>query len=163
MLELNITKEWDYTTPDIENKIKECIQASDSVYIKKEYQSDNEKNDLIKWLDQQNCEYYDSMQIKFNPWNKVYPVESKDGFKVRYILFNDNLKNEFLERFKVSIIDVKNALDFHLETLGFFVEDETYEDYNFIFMKNNSVLMYADMHPVAFYVNGELLCQKESN
>lgn len=150
MFEIREFKDYSCLYKDIQEEIIKEIKESDGVYVWQEYDHYRGKNPLIEWLEKQNTEKINQLILKYINLKEEEKIKAVNRTKIHYLHFTDETKKEFINLFKVSINTMGSVINFPHVPNGFFVLDMSYDQYSYIFVKNNQLSFYADIHAFFF-------------
>lgn len=144
----------------LDEMITNSINLSEGVYVYRSSVYSLEGNKFIKWLQKEtDLIYYKEVSISFTEDNIIENIVPKNNESIYYLEINEDNKESFLEHFKISLRCVQNAMgEINVnQYLGkkIFVDDSSYDRYDFIFTVGDRIILFTDIHDFTF-VNREV-------
>lgn len=150
-------KQLNYQTKHLDRILLKAINKADTVYAFRSYTHILEKNNLIKWLDSIELDKYSELSINFVSRNRVNKITAEGKEKIYCLNLDEQNKSKFLELFKVSIRDFKNILSSQSLKNPLYIDDPLYDQYDFVFVYQDNVVLWTDIHPFLFFLNERMI------
>lgn len=153
-LDLNASSE------NLTDVIKQVLNISDTVYVFRRLNHFDEQIPLVQWLHQQDVSKIEKIILNFDH-GKFRDEINGSGEPIYKLNLTDDNRQQFIERFSISIRDAKGYLDFKVPTDEMFVDDPLYDQYDYVFMYDGKVILTTYIHIYEFTYHREILCQRK--
>lgn len=138
--------------------LKQTIQEADSVYVFRTYNHLKGKNKLIQTLMQREVTTLKEITVHFVKFKRDYIFTSSDNSNIiRVDLRVKDTRAIFKENFKMSSREIKNMYSKRILDDELLIDDPAYDQYDFIFEKDGSVLLWTDIHCFEIFVNKDIM------
>lgn len=139
------------------NIISETICKADLVYLYRTHKHINEENELIKWTSEfaKKVEY---VSIFVEKYGKELKLKSVDGRGVLVLDINEDIIREsFINKFFICCTDYKHCVSDSLKKLQIITFDPKYDQYDYLFVKNNKVILWTSIHELMVFISEDYI------
>lgn len=138
------------------NLIKSSIMKSDKVYIFRAYNHIMRNNNLIQWILEQEIGIQKQISLQFEKLEKIYVIKSSDDSDIFVLELTDpKVKESFLKRFRINYSDFRHCMSKQLEDNYMLVDNPMYDQYDFVFVKNDIINVWTSLHELLLFMNEE--------
>ena len=138
------------------NLIKSSIMKSDKVYIFRSHNHIMRNNNLIQWILEQEIGIQKQISLQFEKLEKIYVIKSSDDSDIFVLELTDpKVKESFLKRFRINYSDFRHCMSKQLEDNYMLVDNPVYDQYDFLFVKNDIINVWTSLHELLLFMNEE--------
>lgn len=135
------------------NILRETIRNADLVYIYRTHKHIDGENELIKWSSEF-AKKVKPVNIFVKKYSKALKLKSADGRGVLVLDMNEqNIRESFIDKFLVCCTDHKHCVSDSLKKLPIITFDPNYDQYDYLFVKNNKVILWTSIHELAVFIS----------
>ncbi len=135
------------------NILCETIDNADLVYLYRTHKHINGENPLIKWSSQF-AKKVKQVTIFVKKYGKGLKLKSADGHGVLVLDINEkNIRESFIDKFLICCTDHKHCVSNSLKKLPIITFDPNYDQYDYLFVKNNKVILWTSIHELMVFIS----------
>jgi arginyl-tRNA synthetase len=134
--------------------INKALKCSDEVYVFRAHNHLENKTELIEWC-MFNCKNtVPKLKIFFKEYKRELEVMSSDKSDIYIIDLKANENREsFSSRFKIDYSSFRHNFSKKALENEMLVDNPEYDQYDFIFVKDNNIYMWTSMHELLIFIN----------
>lgn len=137
---------------DFLEKIISHIEKADSVFVYRAYLHNDEQNKTISEIKEQASMTCDVIDINFTFYDKTEIIIADNDEKIYCMKLNNDNRKDFIDNFKLSNNPLYNLDIEYNKSDKILISDNKFEEYNYIFVKDNIVIMMIDSHTLEILV-----------
>ena len=144
---------------DLKNYLKivnNSLMRSDKVYIYRTHNHLSKKNDLIKWCANNQSKELTQIDVFFESFQRMLHIKSSDGSNILEVeLAYKKNREEFSERFRIDYSSFRECFSDKILTKNMLIDDPQYDQYDFMFIKNDKIYIWTSIHELLLFLNEE--------
>lgn len=134
--------------------INKALNDSDEVYVFRAHNHLQNKNELITWCISHSQKTCGQLSVFFKKFKRELIIKSSDQSDIYNVDLNASVnRDEFSSRFKIDYSSFRNCFSSEVLKNEKLVDNPEYDQYDFLFIKNNNIYVWTSMHELLIFIN----------